>query len=242
LEAPAKARLLPLWCKLLYTAFVCVLVPYYWSAYGPTNFLYFCDMALLITLVAFWTESPLLASMPAVGILLPQALWCIDFLGEIVGVHVTGMTKYMFSSDLPLFTRFLSFFHFWLPFLLLWLVWRLGYDRRALVAWTGLAWMLVLVCYFLLPPPPAPRETPNLPVNVNYVHGFSETGPQEWMAPLAYLALMMVVLPIGIFLPTHWGLTKFFGRRRLPSPSPNGPGKTAILEDLKDLLPARRRF
>jgi hypothetical protein len=74
------------------------------------------------------------------------------------------------------------------------------------------------------------------------VYGFSETGPQEWMAPLAYLALMMVVLPIGIFLPTHWGLTKLFGRRRLPLPSPNGPGKTAILEDLKDLLPARRRF
>src|SRR5262249_11740783 len=150
-------------------------------------------------LVAFWTESPLLASMPAVGIFLPQMLWCVDFIGELVGWHVTGMTKYMFNAKLPLFLRLLSFFHFWLPFLLVWMVWLLGYDRRAFIAWTVLAWVLVLICFFLLPPQPAPTENPNLPVNVNYVYGFSETGPQEAMPALAYLALMMVVLPVGIY-------------------------------------------
>ena len=40
--APA-ARLIPLWLKLAYTAFMAVLVPLYLRNYGPTNFLYFCD-------------------------------------------------------------------------------------------------------------------------------------------------------------------------------------------------------
>ena len=52
-----------------------VLVPVYWYYYGPTNFLYFCDVALFLTLAGLWLESPLLISMCAVGILLPQMLW-----------------------------------------------------------------------------------------------------------------------------------------------------------------------
>jgi hypothetical protein len=206
------AARVPLWAKLLYTAFVAVLVPYYWATYGPTNFLYFCDMALLITLVAIWTENPLLASMPAVGILLPQALWCIDFLCVLVGFRVIGLTDYMFNSELSLMARGLSFFHFWLPFLILWLVWRLGYDRRALAAWTVLAWVLMLICYFLLPAPPPPVDAPNTPVNVNYVYGLTDAHPQEWMSSQAWFALIMIGLPVVIFLPTHYLLNRFFGR------------------------------
>jgi hypothetical protein len=216
--SPVGARCVPLWGKLLYTAFVAVLVPYYWATYGPTNFLYFCDVALLMTVVTLWAESSLLASMAAVGIVLPQALWCFDFLGGLVGWHLTGMTAYMFNPELSLFARGLSFFHFWLPFLLLWLVWRLGYDRRALATWTGLAWVLLLVSYFLLPPPPAPPEAPNLPVNVNYVYGLSDAGPQEWVPPLAFLALLMAGLPLAVFLPTHWLLNKLFAAQGAPLP------------------------
>ena len=209
---PGRAARVPLAVKLLYTAFVAVLVPYYWAAYGPTNFLYFCDVALLLGLAALWLESPLLASMPAVGILLPQALWCADFLGGLVGLPITGMTGYMFSPELPLLTRGLSFFHFWLPFLLVWLVWRLGYDPRALVGWTALAWLLVLVCYFLMPAPPAPADNPNLPVNINYVYGLSDERPQEWMPPLLYLTLLMAALPVALFLPAHLLLRRAFWR------------------------------
>ena len=82
-----------MWLKLAYTTFVCVLVPYYWVTYTPWNFLYFCDIALLVTLAALWLESPFLVSTQAVGILLPQALWVVDFAARFVaGVHVTGMT------------------------------------------------------------------------------------------------------------------------------------------------------
>jgi hypothetical protein len=72
--APRQPGRIPFWVKVSYTAFVGVLVPYYWAAYGPTNFLYFCDVALVMTLAAVWAESPLLASMPAIGILLPQVV------------------------------------------------------------------------------------------------------------------------------------------------------------------------
>ena len=82
----------PLWLKFAYTAFVMVLVPVYWHYYGPTNFLYFCDVALLTGLAAIWLENPLLASAPAVGILLPQALWAVDFVGAAAGMPRRGLS------------------------------------------------------------------------------------------------------------------------------------------------------
>ena len=203
---------IPLWFKIAYTAFVCVLVPKYWIDYGPTNFLYYCDVALLMGVVALWTENPLWASMPAVGLILPQTLWIVDFLGVAIGWPLVGMTQYMFDEKIPLFTRGLSFFHFWLPFVLVWLVARLGYDSRGFLYWSGLAWALMLVCYFLIPGPPAPLDNPNLPVNVNYVFGMSEKGPQTWMPPLAWLATLMIGLPALIFWPTHLLLNRLWGK------------------------------
>ena len=158
-----------------------VLVPVYWYYYGPTNFLYFCDVALILTLVGIWLESPLLVSMCAVGILAPQVLWVVDFLGNLFGWPVTGMTDYMFKHENSLFLRGLSSFHGWLPFLLIYLVWQLGYDRRALPAWTGLAWVLMLICFFFMPPPhPDPGLTP---VNINYVWGLSDNVAQNFVPP-----------------------------------------------------------
>lgn len=202
---------IPLLIKLAYTAFVAVLVPIYLKDYGPTNFLYFCDIALLLTVPALWLESPLLASMAAVSILLLQLYWIVDFLAECVGLPLAGMTAYMFDPQIPLFTRCLSFFHFWLPLFVFGLVWRLGYDRRAFPLWSALAVPLLLVCYFLMPPPPAPADNPNLPVNINYVYGLGAQ-PQQMMPPLAYLGVMMVVLLVGVYWPTHLVLQRWFGR------------------------------
>lgn len=187
-----------------------VLLPYYLHAYGPTNFLYFCDVALLLSLLALWREWSLPASAGLVGILLPQLLWMVDFIGSLAGLPLTGMTAYMFNPDIPLFTRGLSFFHFWLPLFLLWLLYRLGYDRRAFVSWTLLAWVLLLVCYFFMPAPPAPADNSALPVNINYVYGPSDLAPQDWMHPLLYLALLMGGLPLLVFWPTHWLLCRLY--------------------------------
>src|SRR5438445_8727166 len=155
--------------KLIFTGFMAVLVPVYLHNYGPTNFLYFCDTALLLTLVSIWTKHSLPVSMAAVGILIPQFFWCVDFLCGLLGFRLTGLTDYMFESHRSLFLRGLSLFHGWLPFLLLYLVWKLGYDRRAFLYWTALGTALILICFFLMPPPnPNPGLTP---VNINYVWG-----------------------------------------------------------------------
>jgi hypothetical protein len=214
-EAGAATRKrLPQWTKILLTAFAVVWASFYWKTYGPTNFLYFCDVALIMTVVAIWTESALLASTAAVGILVPQAFWCVDFFAELSGNSLSGMTSYMFDEKIPLFARGLSFFHFWLPFLLVWMVWKLGYDRRAPVGWTLLGWALLLVCYFAMPAPPtAEGVDPNIPVNINYVHGFSDEAPQTLMPPGMYLALMFVLLPLAVCLPAHALLDKYITRR-----------------------------
>ncbi len=185
-----------------------VLVPVYWANYGPTNFLYFCDLALFLTLAAIWTESALLAGMAAVGIILPQMLWCADFAGNLVGIHLTGMTDYMFDSKRSWFLRGLSLFHGWLPFLLLFLVVRLGFDRRAMVAWTGTAWGAMLVSYYLMPRPGSVPAGSKTPVNINYVFGMSDTTAQTWMPEWAWLSVLLVGLPLVIFLPTHFILKK----------------------------------
>jgi hypothetical protein len=202
--------LTPMGVKVVYTAFMAVLVPVYLWHYGPTNFLYFCDVALLLTLVGVWTEKPLLVSLPAVGILAPQVLWVADFVANLFGAHLTGMTDYMFNAQSPLFLRGLSLFHGWLPFLLVYLVWRLGYDRRALIGWTVLAWGLLAVCYFAMPGPMA--DAGMMPVNINYVFGMSDAVAQTWMPGWAWFAMLLVVLPVVLFWPTHLVLSRLFGR------------------------------
>ncbi len=205
----AAASRIPLWLKLAFTAFMAVLVPVYWYNYGPTNFLYFCDVSLFVTLIGIWRESPLLVSMPAVGIVAPQILWVVDFVVELCGGHLTGMTSYMFNEHLPLFLRGLSLFHGWLPFLLIFLVWRVGYDRRALLGWTVLAWVLLIVCYTLMPGPRADAASIATPVNINYVHGMSDAAAQTWMPGPVWFALLLFGLPLLVFYPTHLLLSRY---------------------------------
>jgi hypothetical protein len=201
---------IPFLVKCLYTAYMAVLIPVYWKTYGPTNFLYFCDIALIMTLFALWLESPLLVSAAAVGIVLPQALWAIDFIATGIGWPLSGMTGYMYDDALPVHARFLSFFHFWLPFFLLWLLRHTGYDPKGLPLWTVIALVAVYICYFFLPAPPAPANNPGLPVNVNYVFGFSDQVAQTWMPPLVWFFLLQAMLVGLIFLPSHWLLKRLY--------------------------------
>jgi hypothetical protein len=84
---------IPLAAKVGGTAFLAVIVPVYWHTYGPTNFLWFCDAALLLTVAGMWWESSLLISMCAVGILLPQCLWLADFGSNLLGIHLLGLAN-----------------------------------------------------------------------------------------------------------------------------------------------------
>lgn len=199
---------IPQWLKIAYTGFLAVMIPVYLKNYGPTNFIYFCDVALLLTLVGIWRESPLLISLPAVGILLPQLLWCADFVVLLVGGKFTGMTAYMFDHDRSLFLRGLSLFHGWLPLLLIYLTFKLGYDRRALWGWTLICIALCVIAFFMLPPAGAVLTDPKLPRNVNYVFGMDDAKPQTLLPPLGYLFAWMGALIGIVFVPTHFVLKK----------------------------------
>jgi hypothetical protein len=191
---------MPLWLKISYTLFICILVPVYIKQYGPGNFLWFSDLALLITAAALWLESSLLASMMAVSVIVLESIWIIDFLiGLIAGSSVIGLSAYMFDSKIPLWIRALSLFHIVLPLLLLWLLFRLGYDRRALLAQALLAWVVLPLSYFLTKPAD----------NVNWVYGFGG-GTQKWMPAQLYLVLLMIAFPLVLYWPTHLLLKRLF--------------------------------
>ena len=227
-QAIGKSKL-PLSMKAAGTVFLAVLIPVYLRTYGPTNFLWFCDAALILTVAGMWLESSLLISMCAVGILLPQVLWLADFGSNLLGFHFLNLTRYMFDAGLPLFIRGLSLFHGWLPLLLVWLVARLGYDRRALSAWTWLAAGLVLACFFFTPQAGARPADPNIPVNLNYVYGFNDQRPQTWVDQNLYVFLWLGALWLGAYLPTHLALRRIF-----PPPQP-AIGRSRSRHDMTNL-------
>jgi hypothetical protein len=189
----------PLWLKIAYTLFACLLVAVYWVKYGPANFLWFSDIAVLLTVPALWLESNLLASMMAVSVTLLEVGWNVDFFGRLItGRNLLGLSKYMFDGTIPLPVRALSLFHITLPPFLLWMVYRLGYNEQALLAQTVLAWTVLLMSYWLA----EPSE------NVNWVQGFDK--PQTFMPAPLYLLLLMIFLPLFIYLPTHLLLKQLF--------------------------------
>jgi len=189
----AQPLIIPLWVKLAYTVMVAVIVPVYWVQHGPANFLWISDVALLALLLALWLDLRLLASMMAVGALPFEIAWVIDFFlgGPLQIAH------YMFFDDMPLYLRGLSLFHLVLPPVLIALLLRLGYDRRALLWQTVLLWLLLPLTWLVTDPAES---------NINWVYGFG--APQDIMHPLAYLALLMIIIPVAVHLPMHLVLCK----------------------------------
>ena len=192
--------MIPLWIKLAYTSMVAVIVPVYWVKYGPGNFLWFSDIALLALVPALWFESAFLASMMAVGVLLPELLWNVSFFWRLLtGARLTSLTDYMFEAGRPRYLRALSFFHAVLPPLLLWMVGRLGYSAQAWIAQTALAWVVLPLAYALTEPA----------LNVNWVRGWGASPKARPSGP-RHVALLMLLFPLVIFLPTHLLLTLLF--------------------------------
>jgi len=194
------ADTIPLWIKLGYTGMVAVILPVYAVRYGWRNFLWFSDIALVATAAALWLESALLASMMAVGVLLPELLWNVSFLGRLLfGIRATDLAGYMFDPAKPRYLRALSLFHMVLPVTLLWLIARLGYDARAPVAQTALAWAVLPVTYAVV----RPHDE-----NINWVYGLGAR--QTRLSPQRYLMLLMLAFPVIVYLPTHFALKAWF--------------------------------
>jgi hypothetical protein len=221
-QSVASMRL-PLWLKVGWSVWVLAWVPIYWHHYGLQNFLYFCDLGNLFIAAALWLESPLLFSWQACGLVLFQSLYSIDLIGAFFsGRHIIGGSEYMFDPHLPLFVRLLSLFHIVVPPLLLWAVWRLGYDPRGWKYQTLTAWVVVPINYFWRPQ-----------YDVNWARGLF--GREQHVVPgIAYLATYLLVVPFLVYWPTHLFLQGWVGRmngatttREIPRPA----GENAGLRD-----------
>jgi hypothetical protein len=191
LDTMADMRL-PLWLKLFWTIWVLAWIPIYWRQYGLQNFLYFCDLGNILIAMGLWLESPLIFSWQATGLLLFQTLYVIDLVGALLsGRHIIGGTEYMFDPHVSLFVRLLSLFHVVVPPLLLWAIWRLGYDNRGWKFQTVMTWIVVTINHFWRPQ-----------FDVNWARGpfFHE---QHVVPGPVYLLVYLVVVPLTVYWPTH---------------------------------------
>src|SRR6266581_212871 len=182
----------PLWLKIGWTVWLMVWAPLYWRQYGAQNFLYFCDIANVLIGIGLWLESPLIFSWVACGVLLFQTLYTLDLAGALpTGHHLIGGTEYMFDSHLSLSIRLLSLFHVVTPPLLLWAIWRLGYDRRGWKLQALMTWIVVPLNYFWRPEQ-----------DVNWARGlfFRE---QHVIPGMIYLIGYLIVITLFVYFPTH---------------------------------------
>src|SRR6185503_12518959 len=151
--------------KLTYSIFVAWVIPIYWKQYGPENYLWFSDVALILLVPALWLESKLFFSALAVSVVLLELLWNVDFFVRLLTrSQLVGLSDYMFDSTISRSIRALSLFHVLLPAILIWYVYRLGYDSRAFLVQTFSAWVVLLLSFFLT----KPKD------NINWVYGFGK--------------------------------------------------------------------
>jgi len=193
--------LVPLWLKIAYGVFTPILIVIYWPRYGPSNFLWLSDIALFFTAAAVIFEWPLLASMPAVGVLPLELFWTLDFI--LLGRF--GLTSYMFDPRWPLWLRLISLFHLALPPTWFWMLWKFGYEPDAFPLQVALTWIVLLICYLFTDPEK----------NINWVFGPGEK-PQTRISPRLYFAIVVVVIPLCVMAPTHAALWWLFGPAGIP--------------------------
>ncbi len=201
-----ESRAIPLGAKLGFTAWMLFWVPVILWAYGPQNFFWLCNMAQFLVLYGVWSQNRLVLSSQAGVMTLVGAGWTLDFLiGLPLGDSVTGFTSFMFDETNPLLARATSLYHVGLPPFLLWLVHRVGYDRRGPWLQCGIGAAGVTGGWLFTDPER----------NVNLVHRVFGM-EQVWMPEPLFVAFLVLLYPLIIFFPGH-GLTllvlRWTGRR-----------------------------
>jgi len=163
--------------------------------------------------------------MAAISTLGPLTLWTIDYITPWIvgnGTHYLFIAAYMADPKVPLPVRIISTFHVWLPFLAMWLVWRLGYHRRAWIAQSAYAALIFTISYLI-----SVREgDKSMPVNVNWVFGLEPMKPHKHLNDVQFVAAVIVLFVIAIYLPTHLLLRYTIGRHK-PLPAQSDEKSTA---------------
>jgi hypothetical protein len=190
---------IPLWFKLVYSAFVLYVMLVWWKHYGWKNFLWFSDIAFIGAVPAMWLESAALASVLTVAVLVPELLWNVDYAGRLLlRRRITGLTDYMFEPERPLLLRGLSLFHVPLPLVLLWMIAAYGYDPGI-----GLPGAILLAAVVL----PWSRwvSAPDKNINWTYGLGARRVGWPGWL----YVPVLLAGFVLFIFVPTDLVLRHF---------------------------------
>jgi hypothetical protein len=190
---------IPMWFKLAYTLAVLVFIVIYWPRHGPSNFLWFSDIALIGAVPAMWLESGLISGVLACMVLLPEVLWNVDYgLRLVLRRPITGLTDYMFDPSIPRWLRGVSLFHVPLPLVLIWLVAAYGYPEASLAAAAGVGAIVLALSYLC--------STPEK--NINWVFGLGRI--QRRLPQPLYLGILYLGFVLLVFLPTHWLLLQWF--------------------------------
>jgi hypothetical protein len=194
----------PLWLKIGWTVWLIVWAPLYWRQYGAQNFLFFCDIGNLLIGIGLWLESALVFSWAACGVLLFQTLYTLDLAGALLtSRHLIGGTEYMFDPHLGFAIRLLSLFHVASPPLLLWAIWRLGYDTRGWKLQTLMAWIVVPINFLWRPEK-----------DVNWARGlfFRE---QHVLPGVLYMLAYLLIISFAVYWPTHLLLARWVPKRNV---------------------------
>ena len=174
----------------------------YARGYGWSNFLQFCDVSVILTTAGLWLGSPLLLGMQALSSLVIDLAWDLDVVWRLAtGSHLVGGTEYMWDGRIPLGLRLLSLFHAVWPPLLVWALRAVGYDRRAIVAQTGLAVVILIASRVVAPE-----------ANLNFVQR-DPFWHRAWGPAPLQVGLTAAALAGLLYLPTHLVL-----RRTMPQP------------------------
>lgn len=185
-------------------AWLAIYLPSYTLAYGVTNFLFLCNLGVMLTAAALVVGSRLWLSSQAVAAPMIGLVWALDAGARLItGSHLFGGTAYMWDPQYPLFTRLLSLYHLAWPLLLLYCMARLGYDRRGWPLQTAIAALALVTARFLTGPAD----------NVNYAF----TDPFWGRAlgpPAVHLTLVLLGLSGVAYGLTHLALTRFFRHGR----------------------------
>ncbi|MGB6545399.1 MAG: hypothetical protein WBE97_07215 [Candidatus Acidiferrales bacterium] len=181
------------WVGLIWLA---VWIPVNAKNYGWANFLHECDVAVILTVIGLWYSNALLLSSQAIGILIPDFLWCVDAAWRVtLGHHLIGGTEYMWDTQFPLAVRLMSLFHVALPILLIYAVARVGYDRRGV--WLQLGIFAVLLA--------ASRFTPPA-LNINFA--FLDPILHRWWGPEPLHFAIIMAGAVVAFFPVHWAFLR----------------------------------
>lgn len=147
------------------------------------------DIVLFLTIIGVVTEARLLISMAAIGGLVLELGWGVIFVFSVFYDRCfSNFTSYMFDACIPFGVRFLSLFHVVLPFLLIWLVAKLGYVRAAFPLQTLLVWIVLFTSWLITDPAK----------NINHVFCHS------WLnlSPFTYILILSLFFSL-IFYATH---------------------------------------